>query len=486
MAATKADSLDNAEKSASGLENNLSSETDEEFYVDPVKEVKLLAKLDLAFTPVIMLVYLSCFLDRSNIGNVKVAGILTDIHATDSQFSTAVSIFYATYVVFESPAAILMKKVTPRVILTTLCAVWSLTTIFTGFITNVGGLYTTRLILGACEAGLFPCLNLYLTMVYRREEQAKRVAYLFSCAALSGAFGGLLAYALLQMDGVSGQAGWRWVYIIEGCFSILVAVIVFYGLPNDPTNAWFLNTEEREMMRCRNGQRQKYLGSEKFSWEEIRIELRDPKLYLSGLIQFMQDILLYGFSTFLPSILKAMNYNTLQSNYLTIPVYLWGAIIFLCLAWVSDRYEIRGPIVMFANIFGIIGYVLLLTVKQNGVKYFATYLCAVAVYVGPGINLTWLNVNVAPHYRRATAIGLQQTMGNTAGAVAGQIYRAAPYKLGNSFSLGALCLSQCLIAGKIWYVRKENAVKERIMRGEVEDKRRVRTGDGEVDFRYHI
>ena len=227
MTATKTDSLDKVEKSASGLDNNLSNETDEEFYVDPVKEVKLLAKLDLAFTPVIMLVYLSCFLDRSNIGslysfssretslsnlnpgNVKVAGILTDIHATNSQFSTAVSIFYATYVVFESPAAILMKKITPRIILTTLCAVWSLTTIFTGFITNVGGLYTTRLILGACEAGLFPCLNLYLTMVYRREEQAKRVAYLFSCAALSGAFGGLLAYALLQMNGVSGKAGWR-------------------------------------------------------------------------------------------------------------------------------------------------------------------------------------------------------------------------------------------------------------------------------------
>jgi hypothetical protein len=52
----------------------------------------------------------------------------------------------------------------------------------------------------------------------------------------------------------------RWVYIIEGCFSTLVAVIVFFGLPNDPTKAWFLNAEEREMMRCRNGQRQKYLG----------------------------------------------------------------------------------------------------------------------------------------------------------------------------------------------------------------------------------
>jgi MFS family permease len=132
-----------------------------------------------------------------------------DIGASTQQFSTAVSIFYATYVTFETPSAILLKKLTPRFFMTALTIVWSLTTIFSGFIENVGGLYATRLILGACEAGLFPSLNLYLTMVYRREEQAKRVGYLFSCAAISGAFGGLLAYGLLQMDGISGLAGWR-------------------------------------------------------------------------------------------------------------------------------------------------------------------------------------------------------------------------------------------------------------------------------------
>jgi len=87
--------------------------------------------------------------------------------------------------------------------------VWSLATIFSGFITNVAALYATRLLLGVCEAGLFPSLNLYLTMVYQRQEQAKRVSYLFVCTALAGAFGGLLAYAILLMDGVSGVAGWR-------------------------------------------------------------------------------------------------------------------------------------------------------------------------------------------------------------------------------------------------------------------------------------
>ena len=53
----------------------------------------------------------------------------------------------------------------------------------------------------------------------------------------------------------------RWVYIIEGLFSVVCALAVWFGLPNDPTTAWFLNEEEREMMRTRNLQRKKYLGS---------------------------------------------------------------------------------------------------------------------------------------------------------------------------------------------------------------------------------
>ncbi|KAL0256465.1 hypothetical protein SLS55_008860 [Diplodia seriata] len=423
--------------------------------IDPAKETKLLAKLDAAFTPVIMLVYLSCFLDRSNIGNVKTAGMPEDIGASSQEFSTAVSIFYATYVAFETPWAVLLKKLTPRLLMTGLCIVWSLVTIFSGFIQNIGGLYATRLILGACEGGLFPGLNLYLTMVYRREEQAKRVSYL-------------------------------WVYIIEGIFSVLVAFVVWFGLPNDPSNAYFLNAEEKEMMRVRAIQRQAYMGSEEFDWNEVKLALQDPKVYLSGAIQFCQDILLYGFSTFLPSIIQGMGYNTLQSQYLTIPVYIFGGIAFLSFAFVSDKLRIRGPFVLFANIFGIVGYILLLTDTPGGVKFFATFLCAVAVYNGPGLNLTWLNVNVAPHYRRATAIGFQQTIGNTAGVVAGQIYRKAPYKLGNGFSLGALCVSQLLIVGKYLYIRKCNNEKKRIASGELEDTRKVKTGDRALDFEYHL
>lgn len=248
--------------------------------IDRHAEKRLLLKLDTYFVPIIMLVYLTCFLDRSNIGNVKVAGMPQDIGASPKQFSTAVSIFYATYVAFEPPWSIMMKWMTPRILLTSLCVVWSLTTIFTGFIHNVAGLYAVRLVLGACEAGLFPAMNLYLTMVYKRHEQGIRVSYLFVCTAISGAFGGLLAFAILKMDGVAGYEGWRWVYIIEGIFSFVIAPIIWFGLPNDPSNAYFLTEEEKAMMKVREAQRAQYMGSEEFSWEEIRISLKDPKLYL--------------------------------------------------------------------------------------------------------------------------------------------------------------------------------------------------------------
>lgn len=142
--------------------------------------------------------------------------------------------------------------------------------------------------------------------------------------------------------------------------------------------------------------------------------------------------------------------------------------------------------ILFANVFGIVGYLLLLFVSNNAVKFFATFLCAIAVYTGPGLNVAWLNVNIAPHYRRATAIGMQQSIGNTAGIVAGQVYRTSPYVLGHAFSLGTLCVAQILVVGLALHIRSCTAKKEKIANGEIEDTRKVTTGDRDLDFKYHI
>jgi len=149
----------------------------------------------------------------------------------------------------------------------------------------------------------------------------------------------------------------------------------------------------------------------------------------------------------------------------------------------SDAND-NGQFILGSNVFGIIGYILLLAVSNDAVRYFATFLCGIATYTSVGLNIAWLNVNVAPHYRRALAIGIQQTVGNCAGIVAGQIYRSSPYVLGNSFSLGALVVAQGVVSAHALYVRAKNKEKSEIEQGK-EDTRRVTTGDGELEFRYH-
>ena len=63
-----------------------------------------------------------------------------------------------------------------------------------GITQNLAGFFVVRFVLGMTESGLFPGVVFYLSMWYKRNERAYRVALFFSAASLAGAFGGILAY----------------------------------------------------------------------------------------------------------------------------------------------------------------------------------------------------------------------------------------------------------------------------------------------------
>ena len=58
-----------------------------------------------------------------------------------------------------------------------------------------------------------------LTFWYRREELGLRIALFYCSSALAGAFGGLLAYAILNIDSLWGLVGWQLVFLFEGAMS---------------------------------------------------------------------------------------------------------------------------------------------------------------------------------------------------------------------------------------------------------------------------
>lgn len=134
-------------------------------------EKQVVHKLDWRLAPLFAALYFIAYLDRSNIGNAAVAGMTTSLRLTGPQYSTAVSVFFATYVPLELPIVLFMQKMGPHRAIALMCFGWSVVTIGTAFVKNFGQLVAVRVLLGITEAGFFPGLSLYITMVYKKEEQ---------------------------------------------------------------------------------------------------------------------------------------------------------------------------------------------------------------------------------------------------------------------------------------------------------------------------
>lgn len=140
-------------------------------------------------------------------------------------------------------------------------------------------------------------------------------------SALSGAFGGLLALGILYMDGTAGYAGWRWLYILEGIITVVWAAICIFVVPKNYQTAYFLNDEDKAIMRRRAEIAESYSGgSGHYSMADIKLAAKDVKSWAHGLIQICVVTILYGFGTFLPIIIKyGFKYSTLQAQYLVVP-----------------------------------------------------------------------------------------------------------------------------------------------------------------------
>ena len=175
---------------------------------------RLITKIDLRVIPVLSLLYLLAFLDRTNIANAAVFGLQKDLGLTGTQYNTALTIFFVPYVVFEIPSNIILKKLKPHVWLSLCMFGFGLVTICQGLVTNWSGLLATRFFLGLTETGMFPGSFYLIGMWYKRSEAQKRYSFFFGSTSLAGAFGGLLASAIGKMNGMRGYLGWRWIFIL--------------------------------------------------------------------------------------------------------------------------------------------------------------------------------------------------------------------------------------------------------------------------------
>ncbi|KAK7061707.1 MFS general substrate transporter [Favolaschia claudopus] len=498
---------------------------------------KILWKLDCHILPPLALLWLCNFIDRSNVGNARIAGLEKDLHLHGNQFNIVLTVFYASYLLVEVPSNLVMKKVRPNRWIPFLVMTWGAVTTLTALVHNFGALIAIRLALGICEGGLLPGIILYLSTIYKPHEFQLRVGIFYASASLSGAFGGLLASAILNMDGIGNLAGWRWIFVLEGLATVLASFIAAYFLPASISEAKFLTEEEKEFALARfhrvetvtsttiesqvipselekgekgdietredvvspdSQSKPVHLTDEKFEMYEVIRGLTDFQTWCTGVAYGGLIVSLYSFSLFLPTIVAGLGYSGKDAQLHTVPPYVPATVLTVIVAVMSDRLKWRGPFILICLPFAIIGYILAIAAKTNAQRYGAVFLIAAGVYPsGPAI-LSILPNNGAGYYKRATTTALQLAVANSGGFIATNIYtsdQAPTYIRGHSITLAFLIMAWILIAVNVTYCMWENKARaEGRRQGNIaayeelwkSGKTRAPIGDRHPDFRFTL
>ncbi|OBZ79581.1 hypothetical protein A0H81_00866 [Grifola frondosa] len=436
-----------------------------------VDERKLMRRIDWHIVPWLALLYLLNFLDRGNIGNAKLYHMTDDLHISDKQYLVALTVFFFPYSLFEPPSNVALKKLRPSLWLSFIMLIWGIVMTLHGVIQSYAGLIALRFFLGLAEAGLYPGIVFYMSCWYKRTELGTRVGVFFSSATIAGAFSGLLAAAISNMDGVGGKPGWAWIFILEGLFTVVCAVASFWILQDFPDTAKFLSDTERVWVIRRLQADMKFsAGGESFKMKYVWQSLSDWKTWIAMGIYMGFDGPLFAFSLFTPTIISQLGFKATAANLLSVPVYAWACIMTVVIGFLGDRVKTRAYINLGLFGTGLVGYIILITSTNPSLSYFAVYLAASAIYPTIPNSVAWVAGNVEGSYKRSATLGMAIGWGNLNGAVSANVYRAVDkpwYRLGHGIVLAYIAIGWLCSLAFYVLLRRENARRERGERDEV-------------------
>lgn len=324
-------------------------------------------------------------LDQTNINNAFLSGMREDLGMYGNELNYAVLAFNVPYCVLAIPSNILITRIRPSLYLPILELGWTILTIAKGFITNTTQLYIIQGLLGAVEAGYFPGVIFLIGSWYTRTEFSKRLSLFAVTAYIGSMFSGYLQSAVYTgLNGVSGLAGWKWLFVVDGIISFVSAIIGFFLIPDFPsTTKWkFFTDEEKrfaEERLLKDGRQEKIV----YNLAVFKRVFGRWRVYLFTILYAIYNSAASGWG-YLGFLLKwTGGYTVQQINTIPTAVAATTLITTLLWGWLSDYYDNRFAVIFFPMISSFIGMTLLAVWNiPFEVKVLAYFLGAVSSPIG--------------------------------------------------------------------------------------------------------
>ncbi|QPC80118.1 hypothetical protein HYE68_010870 [Fusarium pseudograminearum] len=418
------------------------------FYIDPKQEAKLRRKIDFMIVPTVCLLYLFCFIDRANIGNARLAGLEEDLGMKGSDYNLVLSTFYISYIIFEIPANLLCKYMGPGWFIPLTSLGFGLVSIFTAFVHNVPQICGVRFVLGIFEAGMLPGIAYYMSRWYRRSELTFRLSLYIVMAPLAGAFGGLLASAILKLPNFGRFKSWE---------------MIFATLTDRPDTARWLTEEERAM--AINRIKAERLGTtevlDKMDKAKIFAGIRSPLTLSTSIIFLLDNITVQGLAFFLPTIVRTIypDRSTISQQIFTVPPYVVGAFFTVLIPALSYKMDRRQIYIILCAPLVMVGYAIFLGTNNGQARYGATFLVASSAFALAPLTNSHISANVLSDTARSAAIGTNVMFGNIGGLIATWSFVKSDgpdYPIGNGLNLATSSTILVLGTLTLLWIKRDN------------------------------
>ena len=259
----------------------------------------------------VFILFVIAFLDRINIAFAALT-MNKDLRLTATAFGMATTIFYAGYFVCEIPSTMLLAKFGARKWIARIMVTWGLASSLTMLASGAHSLYVFRFIVGITEAGFLPGILLFLTYWFPPTYRARATALLLVGRPVTIMLGSPLSGLILQhVNGVWGIAGWRWLFLLEGLPAIVLGVVCFFFLTDNPSKAnWLTAMEKNAILRRLERER---VNQQPAVPKKLLREIFGLNIVVLGLIYFCLGVGLTTQSLWSPQIirgvLKAYNFS---------------------------------------------------------------------------------------------------------------------------------------------------------------------------------
>ncbi|KAI1096532.1 MFS general substrate transporter [Rostrohypoxylon terebratum] len=451
---------------------------DPEFKWTAEEEKRLVRKVDARIMVWAWLMFCALDMHRRNINRAISDNMLAEIGMNTNDYNYGQTIFLACFLAAELPSGLVSKKLGADRWIPTIMVGWSITAMSQAFIHNRSSFYAIKALLGLLMGGFIPDIVLWLTYFYKSRELPLRLAWFWTALSTVNIVGSLLAAGILQMRGINGWGGWRWLFLIEGLITTLIGIFSWGLMPPGPTqtkhwfrgkNGWFTDREESILVN-------RLLRDDPSKGDMNNRQAVGPSLLFKATSDWEQwPLYIIGLTTYIPPsppsnylsyILRQIGFSVFNANLLAIPSQFLFAVNLIIVTWVSRRVNERSIISSSSNIWifpWILALVLLPATASPWVRYalltgLLSYPYCHAILVG------WNAKNSNAVRTRAVSAALYNMFVQSGNIIASNIYRDDDqplYRRGNKILLGITVFNIFLFYFvKLFYIWR-NKVRDR-------------------------